>query len=209
MNVVALEQPRAIFIAGNRQKLITALKERGQNVIVIPKEKHLPTSPQTQESEFALNVFFDGTQLYPIGLTQSLNDHFRLIDQHVSVPAQLADAQFETPGVCQYIWRTLDHTWQTAVDLPEGMKDVWVRPMPFGDIAFLSKLLHVSFLRLAVRSAMGELRQSDRDMLLSLRQRLVQQVELVPTHADFQLHLQPDTKLDPTRFEMGSTIQNI
>lgn len=206
MAVVDQEQPEAILVPGNRRKLITALLTLGQRVIVLPKEKHQPFGPEKGESEFALNLFYDGSHAYPLVLTQHQAGEMRLIDQDVSA-VDLSNIHLPHSGVYQLIWRVKEEKWVSHVTIPDFSVDSWLRPMPYGQIAFLSKLLHISLIRLVVRSWKGGLDEDDLEALVAHMPALKgSNFAMVSDRTDFHLHLQPDGPIDSTRFEMGAKI---
>ncbi|MFC4760641.1 ATP-grasp domain-containing protein [Fructobacillus durionis] len=204
MAVVDQEHPEAIVVTGNRRKLIEALVALGQKVIVLPKEKHQPAGPEKDESEFALNIFYDGEQAYPLVLTQHQEGEVRLIDQDV-FDADLSGIKLPYSGVYQLIWREKRTDWPAEVSLPNFAVDTWLRPMPFGEIAFLSKILQLSLIRLVVRSWKGGLDGSDLEALVAHMPALRgSDFAMVSDRTDFDLHLKPDSPIDSTRFEMGA-----
>ncbi|CAK1239347.1 Carbamoylphosphate synthase large subunit (CarB) [Fructobacillus fructosus] len=206
MAVVDQENPEAILVPGNRRKLIASLLALGQRVIVLPKEKHQPFGPEADESEFALNLFYDGQRAYPLVLTQHQAGEIRLVDQDVS-GTDLAGIHLDHSGVYQLIWRKKGLNWVRHVDLPDFSVDSWLRPMPFGQIAFLSKLLKISLIRLVVRSWKGGLTENDLGALVAHMPDLRgSDFAMVSDRTDFHLHLQPDAPIDSTRFEMGAKI---
>ena len=206
MAVVDQEKPEAILVPGNRRKLIASLLALGQRVIVLPKEKHQPFGPEADESEFALNLFYDGQRAYPLVLTQHQAGEIRLVDQDIS-GTDLAGIHLDHSGVYQLIWRKKGLNWVKHVDLPDFSVDSWLRPMPFGQIAFLSKLLKISLIRLVVRSWKGGLTENDLGALVAHMPDLRgSDFAMVSDRTDFHLHLQPDAPIDSTRFEMGAKI---
>ncbi|MCO0831598.1 ATP-grasp domain-containing protein [Fructobacillus sp. W13] len=206
MAVVDQEHPKAILVPGNRRKLIAALQELGQNVIVLPKDKHQPTGPEKGQSEFALNFFYDGKDAYPLVVTEHQDGEIRLIDEDVS-DVNLDAIELSSPGMFQLIWRTESDGWAKRVDLPDFAVDTWLRPMPYGQIAFLSKVLGLSLVRLVIRSWRGGLKPEDLEALVAHMPQLKDgEYAMVSDRTDFDLHLKPEGEIDSTRFEMGAKI---
>ncbi|MBS9335884.1 ATP-grasp domain-containing protein [Fructobacillus papyrifericola] len=207
MAVVDQEKPEGIVVPGNRRKLIEALVALGQQVIVLPKEKHQPAGPEEGESEFALNLFYDGERAYPLVLTQHQAGEIRLIDQDV-FDADLGSVKLPYSGVYQLIWRENRSDWAREVTLPDFAVDSWLRPMPYGQVAFLSKILQVSLIRLVVRSwKQGGLTNDDLEALVAHMPALKgSDFAMVSDRTDFDLHLRPASPIDSTRFEMGAKI---
>ncbi|MBS9334795.1 ATP-grasp domain-containing protein [Fructobacillus sp. M1-13] len=209
MSVVDQEQPEAIVVPGNRRKLIEALTALGQKVIVLPKEKHQPMGPEEGESEFALNIFYDGARAFPLVLTQHQSGEIRLIDQDES-QVDLSGIRLPYSGVYQLIWREKTRKWLDQVRLPDFGSDTWLRPMPYGQIAFLSKILQLSLIRLVVRSWKGGLDEDDLDALVAHMPALRgADFAMVSNRTDFDLHLKPDQPVDSTRYEMGAKIMRL
>lgn len=211
MQVVELEQPKAIVIPGNRRKLIRALRELGQRVIILPKEKHTPSGPDENESEFALNVFFDGDKVYPINITQHMAGEMRVIAPAGEVPSRLlaTTKTLENPGVYQVIWYEKTVQWRREVDLAPINDGTWLRPMPFGQIAFLTKVTHIEWLRLTIRAALHEMTAQDLQLLADIAHHAKSQpLALVAADVNYRLHLQPSEVIDGTRFEMGVSVSD-
>ncbi|CAH0415769.1 carbamoyl-phosphate synthase large subunit [Periweissella fabaria] len=201
MNVVELEQPAFVLVPGNRIKLIAALRERNVHVCVIPKDKYTAPGPQHDEREFAINYYFDGTDVHPITITEHVTGKL-MFDKNVytqiyqqKIPKlQLRDT---SPGLYQLITNQLP----LSTDLGEYQ----LRPVPFGQIAFLNKVTGINWIRLMIRNILGC--QTDADKVLLARLPDVnfkhQVAEMVSNNTDFFQHLQPAGELDSTQFEMG------
>lgn len=208
MKVVELENPIAIIVPGNRRKLITALRELNQNVLILPKEKHTPSGPETTQTEFALNVFSDGHQIYPINITQHMVGEMRIVLQIVDLPKELTQTHLENPGVYQVIWCQNGNDWVDHVEVSNISYDTWLRPMPFGQVAFISKVMQVQWLRMTVRSLLDRMTEQDRKLLDNVNKLTLQtDVRLVASNIDYELHLQPTEPIDGTRFELGVGIK--
>jgi carbamoyl-phosphate synthase large subunit len=208
MKVVELENPIAIIVTGNRRKLITALRELNQNVLILPKEKHTPSGPETTQTEFALNVFSDGHQIYPINITQHMVGEMRIVPQIVDLPKELTQTHLENPGVYQVIWCQNGNDWVDYVEVSNISYDTWLRPMPFGQVAFISKVMQVQWLRMTVRSLLDRMTEQDRKLLDNVNKLTLQtDVRLVASNIDYELHLQPTEPIDGTRFELGVGIK--
>ena len=94
--------------------------------------------------------------------------------------------------------------WRHTVDLAALDDGTWLRPMPFGQIAFLTKVTHIEWLRLTIRAALHELTAQDLLLLADIAHHAkVQQLALVAADVNYRLHLQPSEVIDGTRFEMG------
>ena len=174
--------------------------------MILPKEKHTPSGPDENESEFALNVFFDGEKVYPINVTQHMAGEMRIIAPAGEVPSHLlaTTKTLENPGVYQVIWYEKTVQWRHTVDLAALDDGTWLRPMPFGQIAFLTKVTHIEWLRLTIRAALHELTAQDLLLLADIAHHAkVQQLALVAADVNYRLHLQPSEVIDGTRFEMG------
>ncbi|MGO2675284.1 MAG: carbamoyl-phosphate synthase large subunit, partial [Leuconostoc mesenteroides] len=208
MKVVELENPIAIIVPGNRRKLITALRELNQNVLILPKEKHTPSGPETTQTEFALNVFSDGHQIYPINITQHMVGEMRIVPQIVDLPKELTQTHLENPGVYHVIWCKNGNDWVDHVEVSNISYDTWLRPMPFGQVAFISKVMQVQWLRMTVRSLLDRMTEQDRKLLDNVNKLTLQtDVRLVASNIDYELHLQPTEPIDGTRFELGVGIK--
>ncbi|GMA70593.1 carbamoyl-phosphate synthase (glutamine-hydrolyzing) [Leuconostoc litchii] len=208
MKVVELENPVAIIVPGNRRKLITALRELDQNVLILPKEKHMPSGPVDDRTEFALNIFSDGQQIYPVNMTQHVAGELRIISQIIELPKQLAQTHLENPGVYQVIWYENGHDWVDHVEISDISYDTWLRPMPFGQVAFISKVMQVQWVRITVRALLGRLTEQDQKLLENVNKLTLQtDVSLVAADVNYDLHLQPIEPIDGTRFELGVNIQ--
>ena len=208
MKVVELENPIAIIVPGNRRKLITALRELNQNVLILPKEKHTPSGPEATQTEFALNVFSDGHQIYPINITQHMVGEMRIVPQIVDLPKELTQTHLENPGVYQVIWCQNGNDWVDHVEVSNISYDTWLRPMPFGQVAFISKVMQVQWLRMTVRSLLDRMTEQDRKLLDNVNKLTLQtDVRLVASNIDYELHLQPTEPIDGTRFELGVDIK--
>lgn len=206
MSVVDKEQPHAILVPGNRKKLIEALQEMGQHVIVFPKEKHHPSGPEKHQSEFSLNFFYDGEEKHPLVVTQHRPGEVRILDQAID-PAILADLTLASPGLYQIIWRVDLDAWVSKIPLPDLRVDTWLRPMPYGHIAYLTKVLDIPLGRMIVRAWVGQLNEADRQYLAAIEgQHETAKLAMVAKNTDFDLHLHPDKAIDLTRFEMGAKI---
>lgn len=204
MKVVELEKPQTIIIPGNRRKLIRALRDLGQQVVILPKEKHTPGGPNENESEFALNVFFDGEKVYPINVTQHMAGEMRIIAPAIAVPNDLLQTDLENPGVYQVIWYEKTVHWQQEIDLTPISDAAWLRPMPFGQIAFLTKTMCVEWLRLTIRAALHEMTAQDLALLADINQQAkTQRIAMIAADVNYRLHLQPSEVIDGTRFEVG------
>lgn len=201
MNVVELEQPAFVLVPGNRIKLIAALRERNVNVCVIPKDKYMAHGPATEEHEFAINYYFDGTDVHPITITEHVIGKL-MLDKNVytqiyqqKIPKlQLRDT---SPGLYQLITKQLP--------LSTDLGDYILRPVPFGQIAFLNKVTGINWVRLMVRSILGCSTEADKVLLARLPDVdfKYQVAEMVGNDTDFFQHLQPAGELDSTQFEMG------
>ncbi|MBZ5966839.1 ATP-grasp domain-containing protein [Leuconostoc gelidum subsp. gasicomitatum] len=204
MRVVELEKPQAIVIPGNRRKLIKALRDLGQQVIILPKEKHTPSGPNENQSEFALNLFYDGQNMYPINFTQHMAGEVRIIPQLANLPEEIAQKEIESPGVYQIIWYQNTVTWIDTVDAADIVHDSWLRPMPFGQIAYMTKVMDVQWIRLTIRAALHELTDQDVTTLAMINQQpIVQPLSMIAADVNYRLHLQPNEVIDGTRFEIG------
>ncbi|WP_294977098.1 ATP-grasp domain-containing protein [uncultured Leuconostoc sp.] len=204
IRVVELEKPKAIVIPGNRRKLIKALQDLGQQVIILPKEKHTPSGPNENQSEFALNIFYDGQNIYPINFTQHMAGEVRIIPQFAELPHDIAQKEIDSPGVYQIIWYQNIITWIDTIDEADIVHDSWLRPMPFGQIAYMTKIMDVQWIRLTIRAALHELTDQDVAILETINQRLItQQLSMVAADVNYRLHLQPSEVIDGTRFEIG------
>ncbi|MCT8390093.1 ATP-grasp domain-containing protein [Leuconostoc holzapfelii] len=209
MKVVELEQPKTIIIPGNRRKLIRALRELGQQVVILPKEKHTPGGPDENESEFALNLFFDGEEVYPINITQHMAGEMRVIAPVNAMPSTLTFTALENPGVYQIIWYERTVLWRQAVDFTRIQEASWLRPMPFGQIAFLTKAMCVEWLRLTIRAALHELTAQDRTLLANVHDWVIPEpIAMVAADVNYRLHLQPSEVIDGTRFEIGVSVSD-
>ncbi|MBZ5962004.1 carbamoyl phosphate synthase preATP-grasp domain-containing protein [Leuconostoc gasicomitatum] len=204
MRVVELEKPQAIVIPGNRRKLIKALRDLGQQVIILPKEKHTPSGPNENQSEFALNLFYDGQNMYPINFTQHMAGEVRIIPQLANLPEEIAQKEIESPGVYQIIWYQNTVTWIDTIDAADIVHDSWLRPMPFGQIAYMTKVMDVQWIRLTIRAALHELTDQDVTTLAMINQQpIVQPLSMIAADVNYRLHLQPNEVIDGTRFEIG------
>jgi len=204
MRVVELEKPQAIVIPGNRRKLIKALRDLGQQVIILPKEKHTPSGPNENQSEFALNLFYDGQNIYPINLTQHMAGEVRIIPQIANLPHEISQKEIDSPGVYQIIWYQNAVTWIDTIDAADIVHDSWLRPMPFGQIAYMTKVMDVQWIRLTIRAALHELTDQDVTTLETINQQpIVQPLSMVAADVNYRLHLQPSEVIDGTRFEIG------
>lgn len=204
MRVVELEKPQAIVIPGNRRKLIKALRDLGQQVIILPKEKHTPSGPNENQSEFALNLFYDGQNIYPINLTQHMAGEVRIIPQIANLPHEISQKEIDSPGVYQIIWYQNTVTWIDTIDAADIVHDSWLRPMPFGQIAYMTKVMDVQWIRLTIRAALHELTDQDVTTLETINQQpIVQPLSMVAADVNYRLHLQPSEVIDGTRFEIG------
>ncbi|MDI6552863.1 ATP-grasp domain-containing protein [Leuconostoc falkenbergense] len=208
MKVVALEKPIAIIVPGNRRKLIDALADLKQNVLILPKEKHVPNGPDDTETEFALNVFSDGHNIYPINITQHMTGELRIVPEIAQLPIQLAQTHLENPGVYQVIWYQDTSEWVKHVDVPDISHDTWLRPMPFGQMAFMSKVMQVQWLRMTVRALLARMTSQDSELLTNVNKLTLQaDVAMIASDINYALHLQPTQMIDGTRFEIGVGIK--
>lgn len=204
MRVVELEKPKLIVIPGNRRKLITALRDLGQHVIILPKEKHTPSGPNENQSEFALNIFYDGQNMYPINITQHMAGEVRVIPQIAHLSPEISQKRLDNPGVYQIIWYQNTVKWTNNIDLSDSSRDSWLRPMPFGQIAYMTKVMQIQWIRLTIRAALHELTPQDIEILATVNQRPNRQpLSMVAADVNYRLHLQPSEVIDGTRFEMG------
>ncbi|MGX7051914.1 carbamoyl phosphate synthase preATP-grasp domain-containing protein [Leuconostoc palmae] len=205
MKVVELESPQTIIVPGNRKKLIDALKVLGQKVVILPKEKHMPIGPNEKQSEFAINLFFDGEKIYPINLTQHMAGEMRIIPQMIETIDGIDVLSLKNPGVYQFIWYQETIKWQETIRASSFGKDgSWVRPMPFGQIAYLTKVMDVPLMRMIVRAGLGRLTDQDFELLNTLGKRVTHnKLSLVAGDINYGLHLQPNQVIDGTRFEIG------
>ncbi|MGY3742124.1 carbamoyl phosphate synthase preATP-grasp domain-containing protein [Leuconostoc inhae] len=204
MRVVELEKPKAIVIPGNRRKLIKALRDLGQQVIILPKEKHTPSGPNENQSEFALNIFYDGQNIYPINFTQHMAGEVRIIPQFAELPHDIAQKEIDSPGVYQIIWYQNIITWIDTIDVADIVHDSWLRPMPFGQIAYMTKVMNVQWIRLTIRAALHELTNQDVATLEAINQQpITQPLSMIAADVNYRLHLQPSEVIDGTRFEIG------
>lgn len=209
MAVVDKENPQAIMVPGNRKKLIKALEELGQRVLILPREKHLANGPEAHESEFSLNFFYDGVEVYPLIIGQHRAGEMRLLNQSLNLEDELNNLSLPSPGLYQIIWRADLNEWVSQVEIPDLSHDAWLRPVSYGQVAYLSKAMGIHFLRLIVRAMLDELTPRDWEML--------QMISKNPPHVhqwmakamtNYQLHLQPSGAIDTTRFEMGVRVVN-
>ncbi|AFT81536.1 ATP-grasp domain-containing protein [Leuconostoc carnosum] len=209
MKVVELEKPKVIVIPGNRRKLINALRDLNQNVVILPKTKHIPGGPNENQSEFALNIFYDGQQAYPINLTQHMAGEMRVIPQVAHIPDTILSTNFEAPGVYQVIYYQSIVHWVDRMDLSNMGYDSWIRPMPFGQVAYLSKAMQTQWLRLTIRAAMDDLTSRDIELLQTINERpIVYPYSMIAADINYRLHLQPHEVIDGTRFEMGVGVKD-
>ncbi|GAP00199.1 carbamoyl phosphate synthase preATP-grasp domain-containing protein [Fructobacillus ficulneus] len=206
MSVIDRENPHAVLVPGNRKKLIAALEDLGQNVIVFPKEKHHPAGPEFSQSEFVLNLFYDGKDKFPLIIFQHQPGQIRLLDQEIN-PNFLAGLDLQSPGLYQVIWRVDINQWVSQVDLPNLSIDTWLRPMPYGHIAYLTKVLKMPLGRMVVRAWIGQLNAADRQLLAEVNTNPnFERLALMASATDYALHWKPDHWVDTTRFEMGARI---
>lgn len=208
MKVVEVEQPKAIIVSGNRRKLIQALRDLEQNVLIMPKQKHVPSGPTTEQSEFALNFFFDGHDIYPLNITQHTVGKLRILKQKITAPIGIDPEQCPSPGVYQIIWYINDTEPMVSVNTQPIDHDTWLRPMPFGQVAFLNKAMQVQWIRLTVRAMLNRLTEEDYQLLseLNTKCQTQTQIKMIDAHVDYSLHLQSQNDIDSTRFEMGVSI---
>lgn len=89
--------------------------------------------------------------------------------------------------------------------LSTDLGDYILRPVPFGQIAFLNKVTGINWVRLMVRSILGCSTEADKVLLARLPDVdfKYQVAEMVGNDTDFFQHLQPAGELDSTQFEMG------
>lgn len=207
MNVVELEQPAYVLVPGNRIKLIAALRERNINVCIIPKDKYTPAGPVAHESEFAINYYFDGTNVHPVAITEHIvgklmfdKNAYTQIYQRQIPKLNLKDT---APGLYQLITNKLP--------LSQDLGDYKLRPVPFGQIAFLNKVTGINWIRLMVRNILDCLTATDKVMLAKLPKIDFEYeiAEMIGNDTDFFQHLQPAAVLDSTQFEMGVTLHLI
>ncbi|WP_099044564.1 carbamoyl phosphate synthase preATP-grasp domain-containing protein [Leuconostoc citreum] len=205
MKVVELESPQAIVIPGNRRKLINALRDLNQRVIVLPKEKHMPDGPNDRQSEFALNFFFDGQNRYLINVTQHLAGEMRIIAHPTTLSDEILSMPLDNPGVYQVIWYQDTVRWQKQIHLSTiGNGGSWLRPMPYGQIAYLTKIMQVPWIRLTIRAGLNELTTQDYELLENAdSMRASERLSMISADVNYQLHLQPTDVIDGTKFEVG------
>lgn len=201
MNVIDLEKPAYVFVPGNRIKLIAALKNRGVNVCVIPKDKYAPNGPKENEFEFAINYYFDGQEVHPLAITEHvlgklMFDKYAYTQLYQSNLPKL-DLKGNPPGLYKLI--------TDVMPLSANIDDYELRTVPFGEIAFFNKVTGINWLRLMTRNILDTLTKEDTTMLrkLPLIRLKYQIAEMISNEIDFFQHLQPAGKLDSTKFEMG------
>lgn len=205
MNVVELEQPALVIVPGNRIKLITALRNRGVRTIVLPKEKYMPHGPLNGEHEYAANYYYDGKNSYLISLTDHIAGKLMMdrevLNQFVTKNIPLPKMEFASPGLYQLVMPKLPH--KSSV---EGGQ---LRPIPYGQIAFMNKVTGINWLRIMVRDYVHCLTDADKALLAKLPEITwkYQVSELVANDTDFFQHLQPASDLDTTKFEMGVSLK--
>ncbi|ADG41352.1 ATP-grasp domain-containing protein [Leuconostoc kimchii] len=208
MRVVELEKPQFIVIPGNRRKLIKALRNLGQRVVILPKERHTPNGPNENQSEFALNFFYDGHDSYPINVTQHMAGEMRIIPQIAKMPDDHLATHIDNPGVYQVIWHQNTIHWKEHVDISNIGHDTWLRPMPFGQVAYLTKAMQIQWIRLTIRAAIEEMTEEDHVILSTVNARLMtDQLGMIASDVNYRLHLQPNKVIDGTRFEIGVSVQ--
>jgi carbamoyl-phosphate synthase large subunit len=183
MNVVAIEQPTVIFVPGNRQKLIHALREQGQNVAVLPKTKHVQPGPEEHTDIQWQVVSYDGhNRQYLTNLVQSANT------VSMAQPDTLSDAtiqlvQAQEPGI-----------YQINPDTQH------IEPLSYLWLAYLSKTWQLSLIDWLVGAQLGEQIAIDAPQL---QHHYV--LQMAQPH--FVLHLQPNVAINTTQFAMGATIR--
>lgn len=205
MNVVELEEPAVVIVPGNRIKLINALRDRDVNVRVLAKEKYSPAGPAKDVHEYAANYLYDGQQLRLISLTDHIAgklmmDH-EVLTTFISENIPLPKLDFDTPGLYQVV--------SDQLPLPSDVQPSDMRPMPYGQVAFMNKITGVNWWRLIIRMFINEMTETDKKILAQLP--LIpwdyRVSELVANDTDFYQHLQPDATLDTTQFEMGVSVR--
>ncbi|MCM0582072.1 carbamoyl-phosphate synthase large subunit [Weissella diestrammenae] len=207
MSILEIEQPKYVFIPGNRIKLIAKLREMGVIVNVIAKEKYLPSSLSENYEQTVINYFWDGDQLHPIALAHQDNGGI-VIDQQV-----LTESLYESlPKPTLNISRA--GMYQLVVDrwpIDDAISADDIRPMPFTHIAFLSKITGINWIRLVVRYLTE--RQTESDQFLVTHWRTVpwriNAARLTYFDPDYDEHLHVNALIDNGRFAMGATFERI
>ncbi|HEY4400003.1 MAG TPA: ATP-grasp domain-containing protein [Lactobacillaceae bacterium] len=181
MNVVALEKPLAIFVPGNRQKLIDALREQGQTVFVLPKTKHTPLGPAIDETITWQIASFDGeavTALTAVAQTQ------RSLQVVPTAPLPALETTELLPGLYQ-------------IDAQDN-----IVPLSYTLIAFLSQIYRVNLVDWLVGMQIGE-------QLPAPKLTTYQPYQLQISDTNFALHLQPEGELNAFKFAMGTVIKKV
>jgi len=207
MNILEIEQPKYVFIPGNRIKLIAKLRDMGVIVNVIAKEKHLSTSIFEKHEQTIIDYFWDGKTLHPLALVHQNNDGI-VIDQKVLTDSLYASMPRPKLDVARAgMYQVVVDRW--PIDYEIAAKDL--RPMPFTHVAFLNKVTGVNWLRLIVRYMTGQETEQDQAMIGNWQEFewAAEAARLTYFDPDYDEHLHVNTKIDNGRFAMGATIERI
>ena len=151
LQILRIEQPQYLFIPASYSKLLKSLQNYDLDVkiIVIPDE--LPTTAASSDRQrYSFNYVYDGNYAYSLGTMTDLFSPIALNYQSTALryPADLPSSTYqnlndqasvavlkmEQPGLYQVIFEENDGEFNL----------IKVQPLSLPEVAFLSKVLHIS-----------------------------------------------------------------
>lgn len=151
LQILRIEQPQYLFIPTSYDKLLKSLQNYDLDVkiVIIPDE--LPTTAASSDRQrYSFNYVYDGNYAYPLGTMTDLFSPIALNYQSTALryPADLPSSTYqnlndqasvavlkmEQPGLYQAIFEEDDGEFSL----------IKVQPLSLPEVAFLSKVLHIS-----------------------------------------------------------------
>lgn len=174
--IAEAEHPEVIYIPKARQKLCTELEKYDLPIVQLPQNgrlhPHLSNGP-----EYSLTALFDGTNIYPLGISSYLIQSQSGFGEPTAAvfPAAIdnrAQTEILSNGADRIAQQTEPGIYQTLFVKTDRLHVEQTRVIPLTEIAFLSKVLNLNLVKIAVQLQQKKL--SD--------EQLQQLTKTTPTH---------------------------
>ena len=151
LQILRIEQPQYLFIPASYRKLLKSLQNYDLDVKIIVIPDILPTTAASSEKQrYSFNYVYDGNYAYSLGTMTDLFSPLELkyqstalrypadfsssTYQNLNDQASVAVLKMDQPGLYQVIFEENDGDFSLFK----------VQPLSLPEIAFLSKILHIS-----------------------------------------------------------------
>ncbi|HIW72502.1 MAG TPA: carbamoyl phosphate synthase [Candidatus Levilactobacillus faecigallinarum] len=174
LNVISVEHPDIVIVPGNRHYLTRELKKLDLNLHVLPPDQETD-EPAPKQATIGVSLFVNGQQKIAVGVMDMIAPGMNKSLAQVTafrMPAELPKAkrlnlvemakqavsERQMTGMVQILFAPKGETKQLAV--------VGVRPTRLTEMAFLSKVTGINWVRMLTRQHIGTL---DEDELTAIK----------------------------------------